>query len=210
VTSTFEKLICAARAGASKVPERPNDPYRSFLEATLEAAIVRDLPGVAEIAQQRRRFEIPGFDPRPYGVDIDWRCDSVHAGIEIKVWDVQDSLFDVIKLASAIFHQRLDEGFCAVAGRARDWSAGNPVCVMTAAPAGAWQAWDVEQLLAAPAVRNAVLVAAGPRPSKVPGQIETMTTQPIAMPQASLHTLRLLAVRPAAGTDLIALHGRER
>src|SRR4051812_7741742 len=133
VSTPFETLIVAAQAGAPQVAERPNDPYRSFREAALESAIAEQLPGQVQLTQQRRRFEIPGFDPYPYGVDIDWRDDGVHAGIEAKIWDVGDSLFDVVKLTTAIFHRRLDEGFCAVAALASHWAAGNAFCAMTAA-----------------------------------------------------------------------------
>lgn len=208
MTETFRTLATAARAGAAAVPERPNDPYRSFLEATLEGAIANELPGQTALAQQHRRFEVPGFEPYPYGVDVDWRHNGAHAGIEAKVWDVHHSLFDVVKLATAIFHGRLDEGFCAVAALAKHWAAGGSFGAMTAGPVGVWAAWDVEQLLAKPAARKAILVASGPRPFEVPERIETMAADSIAMPEAPLHTLRLLAVRPAAGAALLPLPPR--
>jgi hypothetical protein len=209
MTGTFEGLIIAARAAASEVNERPNDPHRSFLEATLEGAIACHTPGHTELAQQRRRFDVPGFEPFPYGVDIDWRHDGVHAGIEVKVWDVLHSLFDVVKLAAAIFHRRLNEGFCAVAALSGHWAGGDPFSAMTAAPAGVWHSWNVEHLIAAPAARKAVLVSTGPRPFEVPALIETMAAEPMTMPNASLHALRLLAVRPAAGAELVTLPGRD-
>jgi hypothetical protein len=205
VTPSFETLTAAARAAASEVPERPNDPYRSFREATLEAAIAERLPGDAETVQQRRRFELPGFEPYPYGVDIDWRHAGTHVGVETKVWDVLHSLFDVVKLATAIFHGRLDEGFCAVAALAGHWSAANAFTAMTTAGTERWASWAIEELIATPAARKSVLVASGPRPRRVPARIETLAAEPIAMAKAPLHTLRVLAVRPASGADLIEL-----
>jgi hypothetical protein len=95
VTAAFAIFATAVRAGAPEVEERPSDPRRSFLEATLDAAIARYLPGRAQTAQQRRRFPLQGFDPYPYGVDIDWVHDDTHAGVETKVSDVLDSLFDM-------------------------------------------------------------------------------------------------------------------
>ena len=79
---------------------------------------------------------------------------------------------------------------------------------MTAGPVGVWAAWDVEQLLAAPVARKAILVASGPRPFEVPERIETMAADSIAMAEAPLHKLRLLAVRPAAGAALLPLPKR--
>src|SRR4051812_20329882 len=83
IVTSFEALTTAARAGATEVAERPGDPYRSFRESTLEAAIARHLPGRTETAQQRRRYTLPGFAPYPYGVDIEWRHGGTHAGIEV-------------------------------------------------------------------------------------------------------------------------------
>jgi len=67
---------------------------------------------------------------------------------------------------------------------------------MTREPEGEWRSWPIEQLIAAPRDRKAVLVAKGPRPHTVPAQIETTAIGPIAMPLAPAHKLRLLAVRP--------------
>lgn len=113
MTEAFAILVAAARGAAGDVEARPSD--QSFLEATLEAEIARRLPGNATTAQGRTRFALEGFDPHPYGVDIDWRHDGTRAAIEVKVSDVLDSLFDVIKLATAIDSGKFDEAFCAVA-----------------------------------------------------------------------------------------------
>jgi len=110
VTQAFATFAAAAHTAAVEVDERPNDRLRSFLEATLEGAIARHLPGRSELAQQRRGWAVNGFDPHPFGVDIDWRHGNVHAGVEVKVTDVLDSLFDVVKLATALSHGLLDEG----------------------------------------------------------------------------------------------------
>lgn len=176
---------------------------------TLEGALAQHLPGQTELAQQRRRWPVEGFDPYPYGVDIDWRHGGVHGGIEVKVSDAIDSLFDVLKLATALAHGHLDEGYCAVAADAVHWSRGGTVTTMTGAPEGEWRRWPVEQLLAARRDRDAVLVTKGPRPYTVPTHVETMAVAPIMMPLASTHTLCLLAVRPADSVTWLELPRRE-
>lgn len=208
MTEAFATFVTAARAGAAEVEERPNDHQRSFLESTLEGAIARHLPGQMELSQQRRRWTVEGFDPCPYGVDIDWRHDGVHAGVEVKVSDVIDSLFDVVKIATALAHRELDEGYCAVAADAEHWDRGGTFTTMTRAPESEWRSWSVDELLAMPRDRNAVLVAKGPRPETVPARVETMAVGPIVMPLAPTHTLRLLAVRPAAGAASFELPRR--
>jgi hypothetical protein len=55
----------------------------------------------------------------------------------------------------------------------------------------------MEAVLATQAARDAVVVSFGPRPYEIPAAIETLSAPPIAMPKAPLHTLRVLAVRPA-------------
>lgn len=208
MTDAFAVFVAAARAAALEVQERPGDTRRSFLEATLEVAIARHLPGQTELAQQRQRWAVPGFEPHPYGVDIDWLHEGVHAGVEVKVCDAIDSLFDVVKLATAMAHGLLDAGFCAVAADAPHWARGGAFTTLATAPAGRWSRWPVQQLLAGPSEQQAVLVAAGPRPQTVPAEIETMAADPVAMPLAETHTLRLLAVRPASGTAPVELPRR--
>ncbi len=208
MTEAFAGFVAAAQAAAPEIEERPGDRLRSFLEATLEGAIARHLPGRTELGQQRRRWPVQGFEPYPLGVDIDWRHDGVHAGIEVKVSDAIDSLFDVVKLATALARAQLAEGCCAVAADDAHWARGGPFTEMCDSPVGTWERWSVEQLLAAPAARKAVLVATAPRPRTVPAHVETMAAEPIAMPNAPTHTLRLLAVRPAAEAGGLDLPGR--
>lgn len=208
MSDAFAVFVAAAKVGAAEVEERPGDQLRSFVEATLEGAIARHLPGTATVEQGRRRFALEGFDPAPYGVDIDWRHDEQRAGIEVKVSDVRDSLFDVIKLATAIAYNHFTEGYCAVAASARQWDAGGAFAEMAAEPAGQWRGSSVEKLLVPPAARKAVLVQTGPRPHTVPAGIETMAVAPIAMRKAPTHTLRVLAVRPVVGTEWLSLPPR--
>jgi len=208
VTAAFAIFATAARAGAPEVDERPSDPWRSFLEATLDDAIARHLPGRVETAQQRRRFPLEGFDPYPYGVDIDRVHDGTHAGVETKVSDVLDSLFDIVKLATALARGHFDEGYCAVAATAKQWTGGGAFSAMTNAAVGEWREWPLRELLTRPAANKAVLVATGPRPHDVPARIETMAVEPIAMPTAPTHALRVLAVRPATGAPWLSLPRR--
>src|SRR4051794_793100 len=113
--------MCDAAEGAAReVKARPKDGR--FLEATLEAAIARRPPGVAATDQQRRRMALDGFDPQPYGVDVDWTCGESRVGIEVKVTDVIDSLFDIVKLAATVAQGLYAQAFCAVAATGPQWS----------------------------------------------------------------------------------------
>jgi hypothetical protein len=206
MTEAFRTFLSAARAGAAEVEGRASD--QSFLEAALEREIADRLPGSALTTQGRRRFALQGFEPHPYGVDIDWRHGDVRAVAEVKVTDVIDSLFDVVKLATVMARGESDEAYCATAATASEWSRGGPFREMTEATPGEWRAWHLDGLLVEAAAREAVLVATGPRPVEVPAQIETMATEPIAMPKAPTHTLHLLAVRPLTGTSWLQLPRR--
>lgn len=198
-------LTAAAQQGATDVQARASDG--SFLESTLEAAIADGLPGQTSRAQQRRRFPLAGYAPPPYGVDIEWTLDAdVKVGIETKVADVPDSLFDVVKLATAVAHGHFAVGFCAVAATMPQWLRGGPVTAIVDAPNGAWSEWHIEELLVGPA-KDAVLVAKGPRPRTVPARLRTMAAAPIMMPSAKTHILNIFGVT-ATAAELVALPDR--
>lgn len=208
MTDAFALFVAAAHAGAPEIEERPNDPLRSFLESTLEDALVRHLPGQTTTSQSKRRVPLEGYEPYPYGVDLDWENAGTRAAVETKVSDAVDSLFDVIKLATAIAHGDFAEGYCAVAADAKHWAAGGVFTEMTVGSIGECRGWSVEELLKGSAARKAVLVKTGPRPQTVPARIETIAVEPIAMPKAPTHKLRLVAVRPAAGAGWLQLPPR--
>lgn len=71
----------------------------SFLERTLRDALASVLPGAGRIEQPLR---LSGWKATLGGVDVmfDPYGSSLPVGIETKVWDVSDALFDVLKLAS--------------------------------------------------------------------------------------------------------------
>ena len=50
--------------------------------------------------------------------------DGIRVGVEVKVTDVLDALFDVVKLVTAVFHGRLDAGVCVVAATGNGWGRG--------------------------------------------------------------------------------------
>ena len=204
MSNAFAVFVTAAHAGAPEIEERPNDRYRSFLESELEDALVRHLPGQTTTSQSKRRVPLEGYEPYPYGVDLDWTHGDRRVAVETKV-DALDSLFDVVKLATAIAHGQFAEGYCAVAADVRHWSDGGVFTEMASGPIGEWRGWSVEELLEGRAASRAVLVKTGPRPHTVPARIETLAVGPIAMPKAPTHTLRVLAVRPSAGTGWLQL-----
>lgn len=201
-----DALLTAVRQAAAEVPERTDKP--GFLESTLEAAIVRRLPSVASIVQGRRRFALPGYEPSPLGVDIDWAYEGHRLGIEVKVWDVLDSLFDIVKLATAIATTDFTAGFCVIAALSSHWENASPVREMTEAVDGQWHEHGVEDLLSRPRARGAVLVVTGPRPRQVPARLQTKAFAPVDMPKAPGHTVRVLAVRPTAGASVLTLPDR--
>ncbi len=194
-------LTAAAQQGAGEVEVRASDG--SFLESTLEAAIADRLPGRASTAQQRRRLPLAGFEPFPYGVDIEWTLDGARVGIETKVTDVLDSLFDIVKLATAVAHGHFTLGFCVIAATVRQLTEGGAVTAMVDAPAATWSEWHIEDLLIG-AAKTAVLVGTGPRPRRVPARLRTMAVPTIEMPKAPTHVLQILAVT-ATAEHLVAL-----
>jgi hypothetical protein len=178
----------------------------SFLERTLRDGLADRLPGETKTEQ---RLSLTDWTGRLGGVDVVYRHEAQAAwvGIETKVWDIEDSLFDLFKLAAGIQHGDLCGGCCVIAGRPRDWRGGGPVCAMAR---GAQTDWQTAKLLADEATRWARIWARCPaRPLALPAQFTTVTAEPVAMPLVPGHEIRIIDVRPVGSARVtIDEHGQ--
>jgi hypothetical protein len=94
--------------------------------------LARRLPGNVEV---ECRLGLPTWPATLGGVDIvfDPQRNGRRVGIETKVWDVEDALFDLLKLASAVQYSALTMGYLVIAARPRDWARSSVVSTMSAA-----------------------------------------------------------------------------
>jgi hypothetical protein len=142
-------LRAAVIAAADVIVAREKDG--SFLERALRDALASLLPG----ARIEQRLTLAAWTGRLGGVDVVYRPSAAHprVGIETKVWDVADSLFDVLKLAAATQNGDLGAGYAVVAGRASDWQSPSAIRDMSTAAADTVRAWETSGLLRAEAPR---------------------------------------------------------
>lgn len=145
-----DDIRAAVVACAGEIAGREKDG--SFLEATLRDALAQQLAGESAV---ERRLGLSHWPPELGGVDIvaDLHRDGERVGIETKVWDVEDALFDLFKLAAGSQQGKLRMGYLVIAARARDWERQSVVSAMSviAHPARLWSTWSTAGLLTAEA-----------------------------------------------------------
>ena len=102
---------------------------RSFQERWLEDAVVAaldaELPEATVLARRRRPgFEVPGWRPQPGAIDVTvMRGDAPWCLLELKIDDVQHSIWDILKLASA---RTLEESLLFAGSSGRRENAATP------------------------------------------------------------------------------------
>jgi hypothetical protein len=189
----FTTLRTATMRSAGDIIARETDG--SFLEKTLRDALAAQLPRAGtEHPLSLDRALWPG---RLGGVDILYVTDDdTRVGVETKVWDVADSLYDIFKLAAGTQSGKLTVGLCAVAGRGRDWRVASAVRDMSATTAGACIEWDIATVLRDHQrdweriwTRTAI------RPVEIPKRIRTLAGEPVTMPRVPDHEIRLIGVQ---------------
>jgi hypothetical protein len=198
----LQVLQAAATSAAGSIIARDRDG--SFLEKTMRDALAVKLPHAR--TEQPLSLDQALWPGRLGGVDVLYVSNGgAHVGVETKVWDVADSLYDLFKLAAATQHRRLAVGFCVIAGRARDWRAPSAISDLSVTAPGAEVEHQVAALLERDERSWARIWSRSPiRPTSIPARVQTMASLPIAMPRAPDHEIRIIGVH-AVGRDQLAL-----
>jgi hypothetical protein len=99
----------------------------SFHERTLESAVLAAIQkrmGTA-VAGVRKTFQIPQWQPQPGGVDVFvTQDDAIIAALELKIDDVDQSLWDIYKMAALASSPTLKGCYVAVAAKRARWASG--------------------------------------------------------------------------------------
>jgi hypothetical protein len=187
----FRPFVVAA---AAEVRGREKDG--SFLERTLRDALAQHLPGKVATEQP---LGLPSWSPGLGGVDI--ICDpqgrGEPIGIETKVWDVEDALFDLLKLAAGTQQAVLKMGYSVIAARPRDWQRRGVVSMMScdAHPACLSTTWVTADVLTVEAKDwGRIWQRSSARPQAPPALLAVFTTTPVGMPHAPGHEVRIIGV----------------
>ena len=201
---TLITLVGALRAAAAHAADDiiTRDSGRGFLESVLRDALAARLPNAR--TEQPLNLDPTVWPGRLGGVDVIYDGDvGTRIGVETKVWDVTDSLYDLLKLAAGTQHGTIEAGFCVVAGRTRDWRSPGAIRDLSVAPPGKAADRDVAPLLrddrhgwAHIWSRTAI------RPAAVPARIRTVAVEPIPMLRAPDHEIRIIGVQAISHDQL--------
>lgn len=184
-------LRAATVAAAEDILARPTDG--SFLEKTLRDGLAARLPGAA--IEQPLGLDRVVWPGRLGGVDVLYSDCAARIGVETKVWDVADSLYDLFKLAAGTRRGTIAVGFCVIAGRTRDWRANSAVRDLSqAVPAVPieWSAADVLREHARDWTR--IWSRTAIRPTEIPARLRTLAGDPLSMPRVPDHEIRIVGI----------------
>lgn len=196
-------LHVATSAAAADIVARATDG--SFLERTLRDGLAAQLPGSG--TEQPLGLDRSVWAGRLGGVDVLYVDETMRIGVETKVWDVRDSLYDLLKLAAGTQRKTIAIGFCVIAGRARDWRAASAVREISRAPSGATVEWTTADLLRDHSADWArIWTRTAIRPAEVLARLRTVTGEPITMPQVPDHVIELIGLQ-AVGGERLGLDG---
>ena len=143
LTRRLPALHAATVAAAAGIVARPADG--SFLEKTLRDGLAAQLPRAT--TEQPLNLDRGVWAGRLGGVDLLYTDEQTRIGVETKVWDVADSLYDIFKLAAGTQRETIAIGYCVIAGRTRDWRTPSAIHEMSQTPIGATAEWTTADVL---------------------------------------------------------------
>lgn len=198
--TVFDELI----AGALPIASAHLGLYAKgpgFLEEYLEQAFIEGValakPGAAARATGNRRVAVPNWDRELGGFDLRIQLgedDEDEALVEAKVDDVDQTLWDLFKLAAGLLMPRVKAGYLLVACRRDRWGNGDctPLFAESAQPVRWNSAVMFEEWRAAWA---ALLKGGTARPTSVPSEIETAFVGRAPTVGFNSYEIRCVAVR---------------
>ena len=109
----------AVTHAASTISLGPDGRFEGWLERALVDGIRAELGDAAATTAKDNRFDLPGWNPKPYSFDARlFHADgSLRGAIECKVEKVDETLWDVYKLVAAASVPRFEAGYAVVVGQ---------------------------------------------------------------------------------------------
>jgi hypothetical protein len=211
---SFDRLLAKAIPVAAKQLAKyggaPSFLERYLEEALIEAIGVVDAAAAAQ-ASGRGLVSIPNWDKRLGGFDLRLRFASDpdrEALAELKIDDVEHTLWDLFKLASALKMPGVDASYLILARPRHRWNHGD--CAALFADRGGPTHW----VSAAMFVRWQAAWAdlTGPkggsaRPTEVPAEIKTEFIGSAPTEGFEGYEIRCVSVRLIPGTDALPFNG---
>jgi hypothetical protein len=193
----MQGVIAAAGSAVKRSPDKT-----SFLESLVEEALsdeIRTRGGRAELTGRKRLQLADWGEGQLRGFDLevtlgDQRRPSLL--IEAKVDDVDQTLWDLFKLTSALREGRALAGYLVVAAPADCW-AGERDCVDLFAESPTHRTWDSRRMLTGWKRAWADLLKGGTaRPTRLPEQLKTLFVGRSDIAALPGYQFRCVSVRP--------------
>ena len=186
-------------------------PKPSFLESKIETALLRAIgervdPGM--LGARKREFDIPGWIGDLRGIDFYIRdsAGQLCVGCELKVDDVQWTLWDVFKLVNTFSLPSVDAAFLVVAATEHTWASDRPYVAFFDLPPGAALRWPTRNTIERwPSAWNELLAGGPARPVTIPAEIEIEAIARAPVAAYPGYELRTIAVRPVPDTGSVVL-----
>lgn len=208
----FDRLMADALPIAATLLEEhaETSSFReTYLEAALMDAITAAAPMAVAEATGRKRIHVPNWDRKLGGFDLRVRLagPTDEALIETKVDDVEDTLWDLFKLASGLTLPGVEAGYLVVARQAQCWENGD--CAELFAEREGPKRWDSMSMFENWGTAWAELI--GPRgglarPTSVPSEIETAFLGRARAKGFDGYEIRCVAVRLALDAPPMTLN----
>jgi hypothetical protein len=204
------ELLAVATQRAAELID-PTFPKFSFLESKIEAALLEAIGECVDpslLGARKREFDIPDWIGDLRGIDLYIRDshDQLCVGCELKVADVQWTLWDLFKLVNTFALPSVDAAFLVVAATQRAWESERPYVPLFDLPVGAALRWRSRDTIEWWSGAWKELLASGPaRPVRVPAELEVEAIARATVAAYPGYELRTVAVRPTSGSGYLRL-----
>jgi len=199
----------AALDAAARVAPRGAGFLERFLQEALVPPLGFFMPG-CEVTGPRG-VEVPGWDPQPGPVDLlvcplNEPASTIAA--ELKVDDVDQVLWDLVKLAALARRPEIERCYLIYAAPARTWKRASCTGLFApAAPPAIGTVWSTQRMFWDWERQWARLLRGGTaRPREVPALIYTLPLGAAPVPAHTGYELRVVAVVPV-GDGIVAFDG---
>lgn len=188
----------------------PQVPKPSFLESKLESAI-RDAVGAhidpKLLGARRSEFKIPGWTEHLGAIDLYLRDDQGDLRIawELKVDDVEFTLWDLLKLANTFELDSVKAAFLVVAAPLKTWGSGRDCVDLFDAGPGTCLRWRTREMIGSwPKPWTHDLANGTARPIRAAAEVEIESIARAPVEAYPGYELRTLALRPVPNGGQVA------
>lgn len=195
-----DELIARAISHAAREMKPDGDEgagEKRHLEPAVQLAFAEEFGSECVKIGYKTPGGIPDWNPQPGGVDaVVLHADgSTRFGVELKVWKIDETLWDILKMASLARVEGVEATYVVAAATADKWSGGSDCVPLFHSTPPEGEAWYTEFFFEEYPKAWTNLLLGGPgRPTRVPRTIRLTLVTECLMPHFPKWSLRVLRV----------------